>query len=100
MNKLDFYLWVMSIKMLPKKYSDTISRLQQIEKSIKNCDLDNEFNKDKCQSLLELFKNLGRNINMSSLHIGTLPIGKKYMTTYSAAVRQFIKYKESLKTKI
>jgi len=90
MNRIDFYLWTLENNIPKKLYTDNLCRLQQIEHCISNCDLDEEYYKDKCQSILELFKNLGKNEKMANRHSGNLPIGKNYLTSYSSAIRKYV----------
>ena len=90
MNRIDFYLWTLENNIPKKLYTDNLCRLQQIEHCISNCDLDEEYYKDKCQSILELFKNLGKNEKMAIRHMGNLPIGKKYLSSYSSAIRKYV----------
>ena len=90
MNRIDFYMWTLEQKWPKKIYTDNLCRLQQVEHSISNCDLDEEYYKDKCKSILELFIKLGKNEKMASRHIGNLPIGKNYMSSYTSAIRKYV----------
>lgn len=94
MNEIDFIVWLKSNSISNKLCSDYISRLKRIEHSIKDCDLDEEYMRDKCRSLLALFSNTGRNPEMEKVLIGNLPIGKYSLSTFSYAIRKYIAFKD------
>ncbi len=92
MRELDFYNWLIN-KNTPKKLcSDCVSRLKRFEHSLSDCDLDEEYKKDKCKSVLNLFKKSGNNEEMASRHIGNLPIGKYYIATYKFALKEYVNF--------
>jgi hypothetical protein len=90
MNRIDFFLWTVENNIPKKLYIDNMCRLEQIERSIDGCDLEEEYYKDRCQNILSLFKNLGRNEKMANVHIGNLPIGKTYISSYTSAIRKYV----------
>lgn len=92
MRELDFHNWLTNNNTPKKLCSDYISRLKRLEHSISDCDLDEEYKKDKCNSLLELFNKSGQNKKMASRHIGNLPIGKYYISTYKYAVNKYLEF--------
>lgn len=90
MNRVDFFLWTVEKNISKKLYTDNMCRLEQIEHSITYCDLEEEYYKDRCETIISLFKNLGRNEKMASRHIGNLPIGKTYISSYTSAIRKYV----------
>lgn len=92
MRELDFHNWLTSNNTPKKLCSDYISRLKRLEHSISDCDLDEEYKKDKCNSLLELFNKSGQNKKMASRHIGSLPIGKYHIATYKYAINKYLEF--------
>ena len=57
MNEMDFRIWLSHQDANKKVVSDIVSRLKRIEREITHCDIDVEYRKDECTSLLSLFKN-------------------------------------------
>lgn len=96
MNEVDFRNWLAHKGKSPKVISDTISRLKKIEKEIENCDIDEQYRRDRCQSLLCLFLDMGRNDGMKKYPNAKFPIGKYYMSTYRYAIKQYIQFLESV----
>ena len=95
MRELDFYIWLTSNNTPKKLCCDYISRLKRLEHSLLNCDIDEEYKKDKCISLLDLFDKSGQNEKMTSRHIGNLPIGRYYLATYKYAINKYLKFLNS-----
>lgn len=93
MNEIDFSVWLTKNNTPKKVCSDYVSRLKKIEHSLSNCDLDEEYNKDKCVSLINLFKKAGNNENMQSRHIVGLPIGKYYLAAYKFSVKKYVEFR-------
>ena len=94
MNEIDFTVWLKSNGTSNKVCSDYVSRLKRVERSLIDCDLDEEFVKDRCQHLLSLFTQTGRNEEMRKRMIGNLPIGKYYLSAFSYAIRKYVVFKE------
>ena len=94
MNEIDFTVWLKANSTSNKLCSDYVSRLKRIEHSIMDCDLDDEYDKDRCQFLLSLFMQTGRNEEMKKRMIGDLPIGKYYLSAFSYAVRKYVAFKD------
>ena len=92
MRELDFYNWLAANNTPKKLRSDYISRLKRLERSLIDCDLDEEYKKDNCTSLLKLFNKSGQNEKMASRHIGDLPIGKYHIAAYKYAVNKYIDF--------
>lgn len=97
MNELEFSLWLKNDGTSHKLCSDYISRLKRVEHSIIDCDLDDEFAKDRCQHLLSLFLQTGKNEEMQQRMIGDLPIGKYHLSTFPYAIRKYVAFKEATK---
>lgn len=98
MNENGFYRYLRNLGMSTKVSRDNISRLKRVEKSIKNCDIDEEYRNDKCESLLKLFN---KNIEMEEIkkvHIGTLPFGSYAMNTFKYAIRKYVAFMDELMT--
>ena len=95
MKELDFYNWLIANSTPKKLCSDYISRLKRLEHSLLDCDIDEEYSKDICVSLLELFNKSGQNEKMAGRHIGDLPIGKYYLAAYKYALNKYIEFLKS-----
>jgi|GEM_PF-617252 hypothetical protein len=92
MNDFDFYLYLIKCKTPQKVSSDIVSRLKRIEKSIFDCDIEEEYYKDKCETLLRMFSNKGENEELKKALIGSLPIGNYAMNTFKYAIRKYVVY--------
>lgn len=92
MNELDFIIWLMKNNTSKKMCSDYVSRLKKIEHYLSDCDLDEEYSKDHCYSLLKLFDKSGQNEKMNCRHIDGLPIGKYYLATYKYSIKKYIEF--------
>lgn len=93
MNEIDFRNWMLVNSYNKKVISDTISRIKKIEFDLNHIDIDIEYSKDECATLLSFFKNKGDNAYASSFENCTLPIGKYQLATYKYAIQKYIKYK-------
>lgn len=93
MLEFDFVSWLIQNNTPKKLCSDYVSRIKRVEHAIKDCDIDEAYMKDKCEGLIELFKNSGQNEKMANLIIGDLPIGKYYLATYKYAIKKYIEFK-------
>lgn len=91
MNEVDFKNWMQNNGINPKVQSDSISRLKRLEKEF-SIELDECYLKDKCNFILLLFKNGGRNKDMDKLQC-SLPIGKYQLSTYKYALKKYITFK-------
>ena len=97
MNEIDFTLWLKSKSVNNKLCSDYVSRLKRVERSIFNCDLDEEYATDQCKNLLSLFSHAGKNEEMKKRMIGDLPIGKYHLSVFTYAIRKYIDFKNENK---
>lgn len=100
MLEFEFSIWLLNNNYSRKLSSDYISRLKRIERSISDCDIDEEYYKDKCEFLLSLFKKSGKNEKMASRLIGDLPIGQYYISTYKYAIKKYINFMDWFNEKI
>ncbi|RMA78508.1 hypothetical protein JN00_0338 [Metamycoplasma subdolum] len=91
-NEVEFKIYSEKHKVNKKVISDIISRLKKIEKSLENCDLNDEFQKNCCKSLLNLFAKNGNNNEIKKVLIGSLPIGKYSMSTYRHAIKKYVSF--------
>ena len=92
MNDFEFYLYLIKSKVPKKVCSDIVSRLKRIEKAILDCDIEEEYHKDKCETLLRMFSNKGENEELKKVLIGSLPIGNYAMNTFKYAIRKYVAY--------
>lgn len=95
MNEVDFRNWLAKSNKNKKVQSDIVSRVKAIQREMGNCDLDVEYNNDKCKTLLEAFKNKGLNDTMEQFGAVNLPIGKYSLGAYSYALRIYIQFLET-----
>ncbi len=96
MNEVDFRNWMISKNVNRKVQSDIVSRIKKIEREIENCDIDEQYRSDKCESLMAMFLNMGINNEMEKYPSANFPIGKYYMSTFRHAIKYYIMFcKES-----
>lgn len=93
MNEMDFRIWFSNQDANKKVVSDIVSRIKRIEREITQCDIDVEYRKDECSSLLSLFKNKGINEQMNVIKT-SLPVGKYQLSTYKYALKKYIDFLE------
>lgn len=89
MNEMDFRIWFSRQDANKKVVSDIVSRLKRIEREITHCDIDVEYRRDECRSLLSFFKNKGINEQMNVLET-SLPVGKYQLSTYKYALKKYM----------
>lgn len=92
MNEIDFRTWLSRQGVNKKVASDMVSRIKRIERETSHYDIDVEYNKDECATLLSLFKNKGINEQMNSLET-SLPIGKYQLSTYKYALKKYMVFR-------
>ena len=97
MDQIGFYNYLLRQGVEKKVCSDHVSRLKRIEKALKNCDLDEEYLKDRCKSLVVMMYKKNSKLEIKKRLIGTLPIGSYTMSTYRYSINKYIKYLDSLK---
>lgn len=93
MNEAPFRNWLSKSKYSKKVQSDIVSRLKRLEHEMGNCNLDNEYDKNDCNNLLIAFKNKGYNEEMNQHSSNRLPVGQYTLSTFSYALRIYIKYR-------
>ena len=94
MNEIEFKNWLIQKGFSPKVVGDAVYRLKRVERELDNCDIDEQYCKDKCKYLFSLFSNRGENEEMKKYPNTHLPIGKAYLCTYRHAVKQYIQFKD------
>lgn len=97
MHEIEFRNWLINKGIKSKIASDTVSRLKRLENELDNCDIDKEYQLDRCSALLSLFDKMGKNGNMAKYPNANLPIGKYYMSTYRYALRRYIAFYDDIK---
>lgn len=94
MNEVEFRNWMVKNNVNRKVQSDIVSRIKKIEREIENCDIDEQYRNDKCESLMALFLNMGINSEMKKYPNANFPIGKYYMSTFRHAIKYYIMFCE------
>lgn len=92
MNEVDFRNWLVKNDVNKKVQSDIVSRIKKIEKEIENCDIDEQYRRDKCEYLMSLFLNMGKNDEMKKYPSAELPIGKYHMSTFRYAIKYYVRF--------
>lgn len=92
MNEVEFRNWLIGNGCTPKIAGDHISRIKRIERELNHCDIDEQYRSDKCEYLIGLFANNGKNDEMKKIADTKLPIGKYYMSTYRLAIKKYIMF--------
>lgn len=95
MNEIEFRNWMMKNDVNRKVQSDVVSRIKKIEREIENCDIDEQYRRDKCESLMALFINMGLNEEMKKYPEAKFPIGKYYMSTFRHAIKYYVAFCEN-----
>ncbi len=94
MNEVEFRNWMISNDVNRKVQSDIISRIKKIEREIENCDIDEQYRSDRCESLMAMFLNMGKNNEMKKHPNANFPIGKYHMSTFRHAIKYYIMFCE------
>lgn len=92
MNEVEFRNWLLNKGVKPKVAGDMISRLKRIEREMQNCDIDEHYQHDRCEHILQLFLTMGNNEEMKKYPNTDLPVGKYYMSTYRYAIKRYIQF--------
>ena len=66
LQEIEFRNWLINTGLNKKLASDNVSRLKRLENELDSCDIDEEYQRDKCQYLLSLFAKMGKNDNVST----------------------------------
>lgn len=96
MNEVEFKNWQSKKGVNKKIQSDTVSRLKRIEREINHCDIDEQYRSDRCEYLMSLFSDMGRNAEMEKYPNTDFPIGKYTMNTFKHAIRQYVSFCDDL----
>ncbi len=92
MNEVEFKIWLSNNRTAPKIQSDLVSRLKRVEREIKDCDIDEQYRSDKCEYLMSLFSNMGKNPEMEKYPDSDFPVGKYTMNTFRHAIKCYVKF--------
>lgn len=66
------------------------SRANTVEKAL-GLDLDAEYSKDRCESVMNYFKNKGENkLMLNAPNWSVLPVGKYTLANYRLAIRNYV----------
>lgn len=96
MDELNFKIWLTSKGINKKVSRDVVSRLKRIEREIKNCDIDEEYRKDKCNHLISIFLNNGKNEEMKKYLYTNFPVGKYHISTFRYALNKYVQFCDEL----
>lgn len=96
MRELEFKEWLENQGLKSKVQHDCISRLKRIEREFDHSDIDELYEKDRCQFIMDAFANMGINDNMKQYQDATFPIGKYYMSTYRNAVKKYVTFRDTM----
>ena len=66
--------------------------IKKVEKEIENCDIDEQYRRDRCAYLMSLFLNMGLNDEMKKYPNAKFPIGKYHMSTFRHAIKYYISF--------
>lgn len=92
MNEVDFRNWLVQKGLKKKVQSDIVSRIKKVEKEIENCDIDEQYHKDRCEYLMSLFLNMGLNDEMKKYPHAKFPFGKYSMSTFRHAIKKYVRF--------
>lgn len=90
MNSRKFKSWLIENGSSPKVASDQASRLRRLEKELKECDIDEQYRKDKCKELIELLSIRHRKNENNIITDTKLPVNKYYMSAYRLALKKYV----------
>ena len=90
MNECDFYIYLCRTNLSNKVCKDIISRIKRIENSIIDCDIDDEYDKDKCTYLLSLFDNK----EIKKVLLKPIPLESCAINNFKYAIRKYISFKK------
>lgn len=94
MREIEFRNWLIENGTQKKVAGDTVSRLRKVEKEFDQCDIDEQYHIDRCEFLMNAFKNSGKNEYMSKYPDANFPIGKYYICTYRYALKKYVAFCE------
>lgn len=94
MNEVDFRVWLNNEGLSRKVQGDLVSRIKKVERAFGNCDIDDEYSRDRCAYLLSVFRNKGLNEDMKRFGETNLPVGKYHLSVYKYAVQKYVLFCE------
>ena len=94
MNEIEFTVWLKANETPSKLCSDHVSRIKRVERSIADCDIDEEYARDRCHTLLSLFAHTGKNKEMEARMLGDLPIGKYHLSAFTYSIRKYVAFRD------
>lgn len=92
MDEIAFRNWMTQKRYKNKVIGDCISRLKRIEREFGYCDIDVQYQRDRCEYLIYLFSNMGKNEEMKKYSSANFPVGKYHMSTYRYALRRYVQF--------
>ena len=95
MDEIGFRNWLKDSNKNKKVQGDIVSRLKTLQRELGYCDLDVEYEKDRCKNIFDALDNKGENDIMKTYGSVKLPIGQFSLSVYRYALRTYIKYLES-----
>lgn len=96
MDELRFRKWLAENGVSKKVQSDCISRLKRIERELNHCDLDEEYQKDRCKLIFGIFSNMGKNEMMAKFLPVNFPIGKYSMNPYKYSLKKYVEFSDCI----
>ena len=97
MDEIGFRTWLANAGKNRRVQADAVSRLKTLQRELGCCDLDHEYNSDKCTHILAALKNKGENDLMRAYGEVKLPVGKYTLSVYRYALNMYIQFRESKK---
>ncbi len=94
MKELDFRKWLSEKGVSKKMQSDFVSRLKRLETKLEIYDIDEEYNKDKCEKLLKYLSD-GCKESPYSKNLELSGTSNQY-TVLKYAVKKYISFLESI----
>lgn len=97
-KRKEFNEWLESKGTKKKIISDTISRLNWVERKLEESgysfkSLENEYSKDKGEFIYSIFYKAGNNDAVKKYNI-PICVGKYYLAAYKSAVKKYFNYLE------
>lgn len=96
MNEIDFRNWLARSGKSKKVQSDIVSRLKAIQREMGNCDIDAEYEYNKCETLFKAFEGKGINNTMKQYGSVNLPVGQYTLSVYRYALRIYVQFLEDI----
>ncbi len=95
MNEIDFRNWLERNGKNRKVISDNVSRLKRIERELGRCDIDEEYRRDQCRSLLLSFSGKCGSEAVKSYDVSGLPASTHHISRY--AINLYVKFRNDTK---